>query len=130
MTGPNMAALQSAPKTKPARTRRAPRILHVSEVIKGGVGTYLREIVALQRQTYGADRIALMIPASQRAELTVPSGVDLRTFVDTSSRLVSALRLTSATHQLVAELDPQLPVSAVLTSWKSEARPKRSRSAA
>jgi glycosyltransferase involved in cell wall biosynthesis len=108
MTLPNIASTGSTAKPRWPSTRSAVRILHVSEVIKGGVGTYLREIIALQRQTYGDESIAVMIPASQRAELPVPSGVDLRTFDDTSSRLISALRLARATYKLVVDIAPDV----------------------
>ena len=84
------------------------RILHVSEVIKGGVCTYLREIIALQRQTYGPGSIAAIVPHSQSKELPVPSGVDLVTFDDKGNRVVGALRLARATRKLIALFDPDI----------------------
>ena len=84
------------------------RILHVSEVIKGGVCTYLREVIALQRHLYGPGCVAAIVPDSQKAELPVPTGVELVTFDDRSTRVVGALRLARATRKLISAFDPDV----------------------
>lgn len=84
------------------------RILHVSEVIKGGICSYLREIIALQRQTFGEDCIAAVIPATQSDDLPTPPGVTLTTFDDIGSRIVNALRLARRTWEVMAAFDPDV----------------------
>ena len=49
------------------------RLLHCAETIKGGIATYLRDLLPLQRAAYGADAIVVIIPQSQIAELQVPT---------------------------------------------------------
>lgn len=68
-------------------------ILHCAETIKGGIASYLRDLLPLQRQQHGPGRIAVLIPASQRSELPLPDGVELLCFDDSGSRFVRSLRL-------------------------------------
>jgi glycosyltransferase involved in cell wall biosynthesis len=45
------------------------RILHVAETAKGGVGTYLEELMPLQIEKLGASNIMALIPREHRAQL-------------------------------------------------------------
>jgi len=56
--------------------RRNFRVLHVAEVIKGGICTHLRDLIELQRRTFGADRVTLVVPGSQADELQAPGWCD------------------------------------------------------
>jgi glycosyltransferase involved in cell wall biosynthesis len=88
---------------------RAPvRVLHVAEVTKGGVGTYLREIVGMQARDFGADAISLVVPASQLADLPTPPGVQVAAFKDSRNRLLNALRLMRVTRRLIAQRNPDI----------------------
>jgi glycosyltransferase involved in cell wall biosynthesis len=81
-----------APNRMVLPPRRNFRVLHVAEVIKGGICTHLRELVELQRRSFGADRITLVIPASQADELRAPAGVRIVRFRDSSNRIINACR--------------------------------------
>ena len=69
-------------------------IIHCAETIKGGITTYLRELIPLQASAYGSSAVRLVVPKSQAGEIadvgdTVP-------FHDGGGRLVSSLRLAAA----------------------------------
>lgn len=70
-----------------------PRVLHCAETIKGGIATYLRELIPLQCETFGTSNVLVLIPESQRAELPVPAGVRVEIYADTGGRVRNALRL-------------------------------------
>lgn len=72
-------------------------ILHCAETIKGGVATYLRELLPLQVKTFGADAIAVIIPMSQRAELPCIPGVKILSYCDRKNRIFNALSLANST---------------------------------
>lgn len=54
------------------------RILHIAESAKGGVGTYLAEILPDQAQRYGSDNVRALVPRQHAAHI---SGVDRRQFL-------------------------------------------------
>lgn len=68
-------------------------ILHCAETIKGGIATYLNDLVPLQVRDFGAERIVLVMPASQISELNVPEGVLVVGFNDSGGRPGNAFRL-------------------------------------
>ena len=49
--------------------RQALRILHIAETIKGGVGTYLNQIVPLQIASRQFETVHVIIPAEQRSQV-------------------------------------------------------------
>lgn len=76
--------------------------------IKGGIATYLRDLLPLQCQSWGADRVMVPIPASQRAELAVPDGVQVEYYDDQGSRPLNALRLALRVWSLYRRFQPQV----------------------
>jgi glycosyltransferase involved in cell wall biosynthesis len=72
---------------------QTPNILHCAETIKGGIATYLRELIPLQQNNYGAKNIWVLIPESQKSELPVPDGVQIVTYNDKHGRIGNAFRL-------------------------------------
>lgn len=84
------------------------RVLHVSEVIKGGICSYLREIIALQRMTFGPECVAAVVPSTQSDDLPTPPGVALITFDDIDNRVVNALRLARKAWEIIASFDPDV----------------------
>lgn len=68
-------------------------LLHCAETIKGGIASYLRELLPLQLAQWGPGRIWVVVPASQRSELPVPEGVGLLCYADEGGRVGNALRL-------------------------------------
>ncbi|GAA5182536.1 glycosyltransferase family 4 protein [Niveibacterium umoris] len=69
------------------------RVLHCAETIKGGIATYLRELIPLQCDEFGANNVLVVIPESQRKELPVPDGVKVETYPDVGGRASNAVRL-------------------------------------
>lgn len=74
-------------------SRAGGRVLHCAETIKGGIATYLRELIPLQCAEFGAGNVCVVIPASQRKELPVPDGVRVETYPDSNGRAGNAVRL-------------------------------------
>ncbi len=68
-------------------------VLHCAETIKGGIATYLRELIPLQRDEFGPNKVFVVIPESQRMELPVPNGVTVVTYADGGGRAANAMRL-------------------------------------
>ncbi|EPJ96495.1 glycosyltransferase-like protein [Pseudomonas psychrophila] len=73
-------------------------VLHCAETIKGGVATYLKELIPLQRFHFGANNIAIIIPDSQRDELTPVEGVIILSYPDRKNRLLNSLAIAKATR--------------------------------
>lgn len=68
-------------------------ILHCAETIKGGVATYLRELLPLQAEAFGAGAIAVVIPASQSCELLAIPGVLILTYEDKKNRALNSFQI-------------------------------------
>ena len=88
--------------------RRNFRVLHVAEVIKGGICTHLRDLIELQRRTFGADRVTLVVPGSQADELQAPAGVRVVRFRDGPNRTLNACRAAVSAWRLVREQSPDV----------------------
>ena len=84
------------------------KVLHCSEIIKGGVASYLRDLIRLQRQEFGADSVALVIPASQMGELPVPEGVQVYPYSDHRGRAANAFELARVVLAKVREFQPEI----------------------
>lgn len=51
------------------------RVLHIAQKLPGGVGAYLSEVLAFQREVLGPRRVAAVIPAEERFVLPyLPDG--------------------------------------------------------
>lgn len=84
------------------------KILHLAESAKGGVGTYLAEILGDQARRYGSDNVRALIPSQHAAHV---SGVDRRLLVTWRRQDRSALgvfRLASAIRQEIARFEPTI----------------------
>lgn len=83
-----------------AETPHRVRVLHVAETIKGGIATYLSNVLPLQVVRFGRENMLVVIPADQRDELR---GVDvpIQSFPRHGSRLMTAL---TAAHALRSQL--------------------------
>lgn len=69
------------------------KVLHVAETIKGGIGTYLDELVPLQLERYGRDNVRVLVPESQAKEVSSIPAACVHGYSDTRNRVVNALRL-------------------------------------
>jgi len=79
------------------------QVIHCAETIKGGIATYLRELLPLQLAALGAGTIALVIPDSQAIELILPEGIVLITFPDKRGRLGNSLSLALTINKILRE---------------------------
>jgi len=83
-------------------------LIHCAETIKGGIASYLRELLPLQAVCLGSGRIIVVIPHSQRGELPVPPGVKLHLFDDRLGRLGNAIALATEVARLTRRLRPDV----------------------
>ena len=84
------------------------KIVHAAENIKGGVGAYIRDLLVMQRESYGPGVVTALVPESQRAMIESPEGADVVTFDDSGQRLVNASRLAWRMRQIVTRTQPRV----------------------
>ena len=78
-------------------------LLHCAETIKGGIATYLRDLLVCQARDMDPRRIAVVIPRSQVDDLPVPAGVRVYAFNDNAGRATNAFRLGFQVARLVRQ---------------------------
>lgn len=86
------------------------RILHVAEVVLGGIATYLDELLQWQSKRLGKDNVLLLAPAEHienlaaqtRAEVTIVS------YSRSGRNLSSILRLAVSLHRQTSEFRPAI----------------------
>lgn len=66
------------------------RVIHCAETIKGGIATYLRELIRLQARELGPESILVIVPETQVEEIPVPEGVQVLTYPVMRRRTLSA----------------------------------------
>jgi Glycosyltransferase Family 4 len=81
------------------------RVIHAAENIKGGVGTYLRDLVVAQRASFGDGVVTLVVPRSQSDILESPAGVEVITFDDRGPRWRSTLRLAACMRDVMMRIN-------------------------
>lgn len=87
----------------------APRkILHAAENIKGGVGTYLRDLLEMQRNQFGEGVVVAVVPETQSDILCSPAGVEIVTFDNRGPRWLSTLRLAKRVREVVGWTNPSV----------------------
>ena len=69
------------------------RVLHCAETIKGGIATYLNDLLPLQRAEFGPNAVSVVTRRSHASELRAPEGVEVVFFDDGASRILDAIRL-------------------------------------
>lgn len=82
-------------------------ILHVAETIKGGIATYLRNVLPLQAARYGGENIRVLIPGNQLGELD-GVGVAVTEFSYHHSRLATALVAARALRTQLEAFRPDI----------------------
>lgn len=82
-------------------------ILHVAETIKGGIATYLRNVLPLQVARYGGENIRVLIPGNQLGELD-GVGVAVTEFSYHHSRLATALVAARALRTQLEAFRPDI----------------------
>jgi glycosyltransferase involved in cell wall biosynthesis len=97
--------IPAAPLGRPAQPQR---ILHVAETIKGGVGTYLANLLRLQLTHLGDSQIRALVPYEHRHQVdSVPQGI-LRTFPRPGRSMHSVLALARHTLNEVRDFRPDI----------------------
>jgi glycosyltransferase involved in cell wall biosynthesis len=84
------------------------RVVHAAENIKGGVGSYLRELLVLQKRSFGENMVTAVVPASQRDMLQAPTGIRIVPFDDGGTRLGNALRMASLARRVMSDVRPDV----------------------
>lgn len=64
------------------------KLIHCAETIKGGIATYLRELLVYQVDAFKAGEIAVVVPQSQVVELPTTNGVRFLTYSDVPGQRV------------------------------------------
>jgi glycosyltransferase involved in cell wall biosynthesis len=80
-------------------------VVHAAENIKGGVGTYLRDLVVAQRASFGEGVVTVVVPRSQSDILESPAGVEVITFDDRGPRWRSTLRLAACMRDVMMRVN-------------------------
>jgi glycosyltransferase involved in cell wall biosynthesis len=71
------------------------KVVHCAETIKGGIATYLRELLPLQCEAYGPGAVAVVVPASQASELSLIDGVRVFEAPDAGHRIRNAFSVAN-----------------------------------
>lgn len=77
------------------------RVLHVAETLRGGIASYLEEILPAQVDHYGQDQVALLAPALQLQDLAPLPGLQVLACPSEGGRLIRTCRLAWKLHCLV-----------------------------
>ncbi|MET0499052.1 MAG: glycosyltransferase [Steroidobacteraceae bacterium] len=85
-----------------------PTVLHASEYIKGGILTYLEELLPLQSADFGEDRVTAVLPASHCKSGWLRTAGGIITFDDSGGRVMNAVRLASKVAAVVADIGPDI----------------------
>ena len=83
------------------------RIIHVAETIKGGIATYLRNVLPLQAVRFGRENILVMVPENQVEELASVNA-SIESFPHHGRRSITALAATRALHGRLRAFQPTL----------------------
>ncbi|HET7268105.1 MAG TPA: glycosyltransferase family 4 protein [Oleiagrimonas sp.] len=83
-------------------------VVHVAETIRGGIATYLREIVPLQVTRFGADRVAVIVPHDEIGDLGRAGGAVLVGVPRAGSRVRMAMRVRGRLRRLLAANDTRI----------------------
>lgn len=78
------------------------KLIHCAETIKGGIATYLRELLPYQAQAFSSGEIVVVVPRSQLSELPVITGVVYQSYADEpGQRVRNAWRLGAHVLQMM-----------------------------
>lgn len=82
-------------------------VLHCAETIKGGIATYLLNLLPLQSATF-VGRVVVLVPRSQSTDVSWPSCVVVETFDDSGGRILNSIRLAVKARRLASLLKPSV----------------------
>lgn len=84
------------------------KVLHVTETAKGGVGTYIDEVAALQLSACAQPSARVVLPDAHAGQLQRVPVTAQRQFKATSSRLINTFRMVRTTLAQVREWEPDV----------------------
>jgi glycosyltransferase involved in cell wall biosynthesis len=84
------------------------RVLHVSEVLPGGISSYLGEILPPQVAFYGRDNVALLGPREQQEYVACRGDFQFFGYHRTGRDIPSLLRLAAALRRVLGEFRPDI----------------------
>ncbi len=84
------------------------RVLHVAETAKGGVGTYLDELMPLQIEKLGGSNVMAIIPSEHRAQLPSVGDDHLRLFRRSSRSLAAFIDLRRQFKMVLRDFRPDI----------------------
>jgi len=99
---------RSGPAEPESRPSRQLRVLHVAESIKGGVGTYLAELVPLQIATLGQAQIRVVIPEEHKEQVARLPNACIATFSRPDRNTKSILSLMYVLQREVRNFKPDI----------------------
>jgi glycosyltransferase involved in cell wall biosynthesis len=83
-------------------------VVHCAEIVRGGIATYLNELLPLQAAELGPDAVTLLAPASQAQDLRDLPGVRRVLFPDRGGRVRGTWNLVLALRRILEETRPQV----------------------
>lgn len=83
-------------------------VLHVAETLKGGIASYLDELIPHQVATYGSHNIVLLVPEDQISEISKSNGVTILTFPGRGGRGMHIISIILALLRYIPHLNPNL----------------------
>lgn len=94
----------------PPMIQRSIRVLHVTEVLAGGVATYLNHLLPWQSQHYGVNQVALIAPEEELEHLSASarSGVRVFPYVRKNRRPLAWWRLSKMLGRAVRAHEPSV----------------------
>lgn len=85
------------------------KVLHVTEIVKGGLASHLDEVIPAQIARYGADNVRMIAPAGETKYLSEVSRSVAETFEDAQvGRLKKTMRLARAVRRVASDFSPDI----------------------
>lgn len=100
--------IEAAVSGTAAQSCREMRILHVAETIKGGISTYLNQLVPLQTELLGEASVRVLVPEEHRDQLTAIAASCVSVFDRRERSLKGLLKLAASLSGEVRTFRPDI----------------------
>lgn len=86
------------------------RVLHVAEIVIGGIGTYLEELLLWQGEAYGHDQVAAIVPQNQMVKMSAEAkaAATMLPYQRASRDPLSLMRLSREIAEQVRKFKPDI----------------------
>ena len=84
------------------------RILHISEILRGGVGSYLEEVLPYQAEKLGEENVLLLAPEEQSKYLSPGLISNVEFYQNTGRNFLSLVQLWRAARSCIGRYKPDL----------------------